>query len=187
MERPWPPLSMNCCGCSDSDGTTFFKHLIFLLLYGCTTLKPGSVEIFGEHSLPLCGFETDLQPACVGHAWPICLERACLSNKLTERTELKELFSLAYKGSPLIWVANSSIRKSSFCSCLAWDMLVPFLYRPLEAFCSGLIGQSPACCLADGCVCNSRCLPGSVPSFLGFILRLGELQFVGCFLVPYAY
>lgn len=109
VERPWPPLSMNCCGCSDSDGTTFFKHLIFLLLYGCTTLKPGSVEIFGEHSLPLCGFETDLQPACVGHAWPICLERACLSNKLTERTELKELFSLAYKGSPLIWVANSSL------------------------------------------------------------------------------
>lgn len=82
MERPWPPLSMDCCGCSDGDGTTFFKHWIFLLLYGCAVLKPGSIEIFGEHSLPPRGVETDLQPACVGHAWPICLEWACLSNKL---------------------------------------------------------------------------------------------------------
>lgn len=80
-----------CCGSSDGDGTTFFKHLIFfffLLLYSCTIIKPGSVVIFGEHCLPPHGAEVDLQPACVGRAWPFCVERACLSNKLSELKEL---------------------------------------------------------------------------------------------------
>lgn len=77
------------CGCSDGDGTTsFFKHLIFLLLYSCTIIKPGSVAVFGDRCLPPHGTEVDLQSACVGRAWPICLEQACLSNKLTEWKEL---------------------------------------------------------------------------------------------------
>lgn len=77
------------CGRSDGDGTTsFFKHLIFLLLYSCTIIKPGSIVFFGEHCLLPHGADIDLQPACVGRAWSICLERACLSNKLTEQKEL---------------------------------------------------------------------------------------------------
>lgn len=64
-------------------GNLFFKHFIFLLLYGRTVIKPGSTVVFGEHCLPPHGTETDLQPACVGHAGQICLEQPCLSNKLT--------------------------------------------------------------------------------------------------------
>lgn len=35
------------CGYSDGDGTTsFFKHLIFVLLYSCAIIKPGSTGVF---------------------------------------------------------------------------------------------------------------------------------------------
>lgn len=73
------------CGCSDGVGaTSFLKHLIFLLLYSCAIIKPGSVVVFGEHCRTCQGAEVDLQPACVGCAWPICFEQICLSNKLTD-------------------------------------------------------------------------------------------------------
>lgn len=37
------------CGCSDGDGTTsILKHLIFLLLYSCAIIKPGSIVDFGR-------------------------------------------------------------------------------------------------------------------------------------------
>ena len=89
-KRPWPPLSLDHSAAAAmvmGQPLFFFKHLIFLLSYSCTVIKPGSVVFFGEHCLLPRGAETDLQPAYVGHAWPICLEQAHLSNKLTERKQ----------------------------------------------------------------------------------------------------